>query len=433
MDQGGINTEIDAITSRATELRRMGERDRTAHQALLDYTLGVLQVLQTDMSDRLNELAALRRDRDSLAEQLRRRDELMALLAHELRNPLAPIRSAATLLRSASDLASIDPRRIGALVERNVRHLVRLADDLLDLERISRGKLELCASIVDLRAVARDAIDCVTDAARGKQHALLLRDQPRIVAVKGDPTRLRQVVMNLLDNAIKYTPAGGHVEIEIRRENGLAVIVVRDDGVGLPPEALDRIFELFEQGRHGEGGLGVGLALVRRLVGLHAGTVTAHSEGIGHGSRFEVRIPLCPVLERATREIPCPDSGPHDPKRVLIVDGDEDAGSMLAAVVRSLGHVVECAVDGKTAVAGLDETRPDVVLLDIDLPDMDGLEVARAVLDRDAKTRVVAVTGHGDQRTRERCHRFGVSAHLLKPVDVAALRAQLTIDRAYSA
>ncbi len=371
----------------------------------------------------------------------RQKNEFLSMLAHELRNPLAPIRNAVTILQSAAD----DPAArqwAGGVIDRQVRHLARLVDDLLDISRITRGKIRLLREPIDLGAVVAQAVEASRPEIEARRHKLDVVLPPQPIRVNGDCARLAQVLTNLLNNAAKYTDPGGNIWLTVEAAGGAcereAVIRVRDTGVGIPPDLLATVFDLFTQGEHSldrsEGGLGIGLTLVRWLVTLHGGSVAVSSGGPGQGSEFTVRLPaLLAGSEQQTRDTAGNLSSPggSDPApaalRVLLVDDNVDGAESLARLLRLDGHDVRLAHDGPSALAVAAELRPDVVVLDLGLPRMDGFEVARCLRDR-PDTRgamLVAVTGYGRDEDRIRSREAGLDHHLVKPVDLLVLRRLL--------
>jgi signal transduction histidine kinase/FixJ family two-component response regulator len=383
--------------------------------------------LQAEIADRRRLERELQRRVQQLAEADRRKDEFLATLAHELRNPLAPIRMALTLHRSRP----ADGPRYLDIVDRQAENLARLVDDLLDASRITRGKIELRRERVGIDAIVSRALDATRDLLERRGHALALTLPGEMVEVSGDPVRLEQVLVNLLANAAKYTPAGGRISVDVEAPGGDAVIRVRDTGVGMSPELLDRVFDLFSQAERtidrAQGGLGIGLTLARRLVELHGGTIVARSDGPGHGAEFVVLLPRA-----AERAAPAAADGAVPPLaaeaalRVLVVDDNGDAAEVLAALLRAEGHEV-CAVvgDGATALRAAAEHRPDVVLLDLGLPVLDGFEVARRLREGGSEAALVAISGYGQVRDRERSASAGFAAHLVKPVRLEALATAL--------
>lgn len=373
------------------------------------------------------ELQKAHDERTELIEKLesanRAKDEFLAVLGHELRNPLAPIVTALELVRMKND--GVLPRE-HQLMERQVKHLVRLVDDLLDVARITRGKVELKEQTCKIGEVVSKAIEMADPLFEKRRHRLTV-DVPQSISWWGDPTRLAQVVANLLTNAARYTAPGGDVRVVATANDGEIRIAVSDNGIGIEPELLEDIFTMFVQSvaddERAAGGLGLGLTLVKSLVELHGGAVTAHSEGLGRGSTFEVRLPV-----NKTR-IADPDSGPMPAlaaTRVLVVDDNVDAAQMMAQALRSRGHIVKVAHDGPSALDALNHFTPQCAVLDIGLPVMDGYELASKITERiGPKVCYIAVTGYGQAHDRERSTQAGFAAHLVKPVRFEELAAAI--------
>jgi PAS domain S-box-containing protein len=368
---------------------------------------------------------------ETLKEMDRRKNEFLATLAHELRNPLAPILNAVQVLGLKSP-PDPDFQWGHALIERQVKQLSRLVDDLLDVSRISLGKINLQTEPVDLAAVVRQAIEISRPLIDAHNHHLEVSLPRQITPVEGDPVRLAQVVSNLLNNAAKYTEDGGRIDLAVEENAGEAVIRVRDTGVGIPPAMLPHIFKIFTQVQdsmsRSEGGLGIGLSLVSSLVKMHGGSVQAFSGGIGQGSEFIVRLPLLQEAFQATRATERNGEKRRTPPRhILVVDDNKDAAESLAVLLRLVGHDVRMAHSGPAALDAAQKRAPDVVLLDIGLPKMDGLEVARRLRQDLGLTNVllVALTGYGQEDIRNRTQEAGFNAHLVKPVDLNALQGLL--------
>ena len=377
-------------------------------------------VLFYDITERLQTQHALK-------DEARRKDEFLATLAHELRNPLAPIRNAVSFLQLQPELDA-EVRQVGEVIDRQVTHLARLVDDLLDVSRITFGKVSLQRAPVDLREVARDAVATSEPLLAAKSHRLSLAPGNEAVWVDGDRVRLAQVISNLLNNAARYTPAGGSITLEIDVEGKHARVAVEDNGIGIDPSQLEHVFEPFAQvdrrDAGGGGGIGIGLALARALVGLHGGTITAQSKGRGKGSRFVVCLPRI----AAPRARPALSSEEKKPvRRLLLVDDNVDAATSQAALLRYLGHEVEVAYNGEAALEKAQAFRPEIVLLDLGMPGMDGYEVARRLraTREGAGIKLVAQTGWGQEEDRRRTREAGFDAHLAKPVDMAALQRLL--------
>jgi two-component system, sensor histidine kinase len=360
----------------------------------------------------------------ALAESANReKDEFLAMLAHELRNPLGPIVHAAEILAQHPPLEEA-PRRAATMIDRQARHMARLLDDLLDVARITRGRVGLRAETLDLREPVAHAVDAHRAAfeAKGQHLSTALPDVP--VTVLGDPARLQQVVGNLLHNARKYTPAGGRIRITLQRNSSTAEVQVEDDGIGIAREHLPSIFDLFVQANptlaRTEGGLGIGLTLARGVVDLHGGQVSAASEGLGRGARFTVTLPVA-TADLRTPAPPAP-RAPLAGRRMLVVEDNADGREALATLLRLAGHEVQEAATGREALAAAERDPPEVVLLDIGLPDLDGYQVAAALrASLGDRVRLIALTGYGQPGDRERVRGAGFDAHLLKPVGLEAI------------
>jgi PAS domain S-box-containing protein len=370
-----------------------------------------------------------RRAEEALREADRRKDEFLATLAHELRNPLAPMRNALQVIQLAGNNAeAVGQAR--EMMERQMRHMVRLVDDLLDLSRITRGKLELRKQTVELAAVVRTAVEASRPLIGVAGHHLAITLPPQPVFVDGDPVRLAQVFSNLLNNAAKYTEKGGHIWLTAERQGSDAVVSVRDSGLGIPREMLGRVFELFTQVdrtlEKAQGGLGIGLTLVRRLAEMHGGSVEAKSEGAGQGSEFTVRLPALLAApdggEAAEEEI-----APSSRRRILVVDDNRDSAVSLGMMLQLMGNEVRTAHDGLEGVRAAEVFRPDVVLLDIGLPVLNGYEAARRIRGQPWGEGIVliAVTGWGQEEDRRRSKEAGFNFHLVKPLEPAALEKLL--------
>jgi PAS domain S-box-containing protein len=363
----------------------------------------------------------------------RYKDEFLATLAHELRNPLAPLRNAVQILNLRVP-RSPDTNSALAVIERQLRQMTRLIDDLMDLSRITRNKLELQHGRVKLADVVHVALETSQPLIESGGHRFTLQMPGEPIMLEADATRLSQVVSNLLNNAAKFTPRGGHITLRVEREGDQAVLRVRDTGVGIPAEALPVIFDMFAQADHtlerSHSGLGVGLTLVRRLVELHGGTVEARSEGRDRGAEFVIRLP---ALHKAT---PLGGSGavidtaeaPATALRILVVDDNVDSATTMAALLAMYGHEVRTAHDGLQALEEVSGFRPDVAILDIGMPKMNGYTVATRIREvmGEAQPLLIAVTGWGQQKDRHRSKAAGFDHHLVKPVDPAALSALLS-------
>jgi PAS domain S-box-containing protein len=368
----------------------------------------------------------------------RRKDEFLAMLAHELRNPLAPIRNALHIMKQpTADGAVVD--RVREIMERQVQHMTRMVDDLLDVSRITRGKIELRREVVDLSSMVERTMEATRPLIEDRHQQLTVDLPPQPVRLEADPTRLEQVLANLLNNAAKYTHHEGRLWLSARLEGSELVLRVKDTGVGIAPDMLPRIFEPFVQSNrvlhHAQGGLGIGLTLVRRLVEMHGGTVTAHSEGPGQGSEFIVRLPALPQKQ--------PIPGPRQvgeggepvraapQRRILVVDDNVDAAESLALLLRLEGHDVRVAHDGPAALAAVEADPPDLLFLDIGMPVMNGYDVAQRLRQRPGLETLVlvAMTGWGQEEDRRRSQEAGFDRHLVKPVEPDALHQLLTRPR----
>lgn len=386
---------------------------------------GAVRIL-TDITSHQQLQESLRQRAEDLAEADRRKDEFLAMLAHELRNPLAAIVNSLHLLESTQTPSAPESRTLRVL-SRQSQHMARMVDDLLDVSRFNRGHIELRRSLVDLRQVVQHAAEARRQAIQDKGLGLELSLPPgEPLWLEGDATRLEQVVSNLLDNARKYTPVGGHVFVKVAvepREGGRqAVLRVRDTGIGMAPRLRDRVFELFVQGEQqldrSRGGLGIGLTLVRRLVELHGGEVMAYSEGEGKGSELVVTVPLAaPTAVGAPVETRILAPEPSMSRRVLLVEDNDDTREVLRELLEMWGHQVEVAEDGFKGVERFGALKPHVALVDLGLPGMDGFQVARKLRESQGGQDVylVALTGYsGEHRTRT--VEAGFDLHLVKPV-----------------
>lgn len=370
-----------------------------------------------------------RRDAEALREAARRKDEFLAMLAHELRNPLSSISNAAHLLNEDADA---DERSWAAdVVSRQTAQLSRLVDDLLDVSRITRGKIELRRRVFDATPVVASACETVAPLVSARNHTLQTAIQEGGIFLDADPARFEQIVVNLLNNAAKYTPPGGHIWLDVFQEAGEARIRIRDSGIGILPERIPGMFELFAQGDRGaarsEGGLGIGLTVVKGLCELLGGSVEAHSDGPGHGSTFTVRLPATLPPEVKTEAANGTAAGGNGSMRVLIVDDNVDSACGLGRLLKSRGYIVDVTHDGQTAIERARTFGPAAVLLDIGMPGMDGYEVARR-LRRDphcAVSLIVALTGYGQAEDRARAQASGFDVHLIKPVNLEALLSLL--------
>ncbi len=367
-----------------------------------------------------------KRIQEELQESNQRKDEFLAMLAHELRNPLAPVSTAVELLRMAPD----DPervRRTSEVIGRQVLHMSELVDDLLDVSRVTRGLVNIEHDTVNLQQVVNDALEQVRPQIHAREHAvnLLLPGAP--VHVRGDRVRLVQVLANLLNNAAKYTPEGGRIDVELRAQDGQALVSVKDNGSGIDPGLLPHVFDLFTQAKRtpdrAQGGLGVGLALVHSLVELHGGTVRAESAGKGQGSTFTVSLPLVEAIQPAPAPVPSTGTTGHAGLKVMVVDDNTDAAELLGVWLETQGYQVTVKTDARDALATAKVDPADVYVLDIGLPEMDGNELARR-LRADPRTRkatLIALTGYGQAQDILRSRQSGFDHHFVKPADPTRL------------
>jgi PAS domain S-box-containing protein len=362
----------------------------------------------------------------ALEEADRRKDEFLAMLAHELRNPIASVMSGSRLLRRLP-ATSPEVEATRDMIEREVRQLTRLVDDLLDVSRITAGRIELRREMIDLRSVVNRAIEASRGSVEDRRHRLAVSLPGEALPVEGDAARLTQVISNLLNNAAKYTQKGGEIRVMVEAVNAQAWIHVTDTGIGIAPEDLPRIFELFNRVErsqdYAEGGLGVGLTLSRRLVEMHGGSVAAQSEGPGRGSEFVVCLPLAAVAARPEEHAPGIRAPMH--RRILLIDDNVPFASAMSSLLKLKGHEVHTIHEGAVALATAREVRPQVVLLDIGLPGMRGHDVARE-LRADATLSpmmIIAMTGYGQDRDQRRSRSAGIDHHLTKPIDDDALTA----------
>jgi signal transduction histidine kinase len=371
---------------------------------------------------------------NDLREAARRKDEFLAMLSHELRNPLAPLRNAVEILRLQS---ANEPHLLAVrgMIERQVKHLVRLVDDLLDVSRVSRGKIQLRKEPLDLAVAVRQAEEISQSIINARRHELLVTLPPEPVRVQGDFTRLTQVIANLLDNAAKYTDEGGKIWLTLEKKSDRCLLRVRDNGRGFDAEALRNLFDLFYQADRNldraDGGLGIGLSLVKSLVQMHGGTVEALSAGRGKGSEFIVCLPcLGSTPPQQPGAATNPPESPGHRLRVLVVDDNRDSAKSMALLLELEGHEVLTAHDGSSALeVGLRE-RPDLILLDIGLPGLNGFQTCQAMRAGGLQDAViVAVTGYGQDKDRQQSQQAGFDAHQVKPVDLQAIRDLLAQGR----
>jgi PAS domain S-box-containing protein len=402
---------------------------RTANHEVLGVGLAA-----SDITQRKQAEAALRDHANAMAELARQKDEFLAMLSHELRNPLAPIRTALELLRRAGapdDLSA----RAQQVIDRQVTYMARMLDDLLDVARIRSGRIDLKVEMLDLRSIVGQAMDSVRDLIDARRHSLEALLPPDPVWLRGDPTRLVQVTVNLLNNAAKYTDEGGRIVVSVAEEGGHVVLRVQDTGMGIPARLMPKVFDLFTQDDRtldrAQGGLGLGLTIVRRLIELHGGSVDARSQGRGFGSEFTVRLPLQPAPAAAAAPPASEPASRAHAKRCLVVEDNVDAARMLELALAIEGHDVRLAFDGRDAVELAAQYRPEVVVLDIGLPRMNGYDVARAIrkLPGLAGVHIIGVTGYGQAAETEKSREAGFDTHLVKPVELDILLRTIAFGR----
>lgn len=436
-------------TSDVRALEQLGERELAIHEASgirscvavpllrdgrLAACLAVMQssprtwtpdevMLIEETAERAGVAVARARAESALRDSDRRKDEFLATLAHELRNPLAPVRNGLQILRMADD-ARITARTLG-MMDRQLSHMARLIDDLLDVSRITRGKVTLKRERLALRSVFDSAMEASRHLIEGSRHALTLHLPYEPLYLEADATRLAQVIGNLINNAVKYTPDGGRIDVSAAREEGDVVIRVEDTGVGIPPEMISHVFDMFAQVggsslERSQGGLGIGLAISRQLAQMHGGSISAASPGTGCGAVFTLRLPLAqetPV--RRGQEAPTGPPSPDAERRILVVDDNTDAADSFATTLELLGHVVRTVYNGSDALDAAQEFQPAVIFCDIGMPGMSGYEVAQRLRADQAVShpRLVAVTGWSNEDDKRRAFEAGFEFHIAKPVD----------------
>lgn len=414
-------TEIPLVTPSPAAQPLPGAGDGPVPATTVEVLVREVARLQRQLEEKTQDLDAA----------LNAREAFLALLGHELRNPLGPLRNAARIVRMS---IPADPMVAQAtdIIERHVSQLSRLVDDLLDLGRLTRGTMSLLKEEVALDGIIATALQGARPLIELRGQELVLSLPTEQLTLNADAVRLAQVFANLLDNAAVYTPRGGRIWLHAEHLEGEAVVRIRDNGIGIPPHLLSRIFALFVQGPRradrADGGLGIGLSLVKRLVELHGGTVQALSEGEGRGAEFIVRLPVASVARRAAPLPAARDDVDRPPGlRVLVVDDHLDSNEMLAQLLALKGYEVQRVTSGPAALEAAQAFRPDVVLLDIGLPGMDGYEVARKLrsLERTRHAVLVAVTGYGSSRDLRESSQAGIDHHLVKPVDPERLFALL--------
>ncbi|MGH8295848.1 MAG: hybrid sensor histidine kinase/response regulator, partial [Steroidobacteraceae bacterium] len=372
------------------------------------------------------DITQRKRNERALREADRQKDEFLATLAHELRNPLAPICAAAELLEHAKSLAP-ELRAATAILERQARQMTHLVDDLLDISRITSGRIRLQLEALDLAELLRTVLDACRQSVETAHHQVTLATSEPL-HVSGDRIRLTQVFSNILLNAVRYTPPRGRIEIALRAQPGQAIVSIRDNGVGIPPEMLEHIFEPFAQldrsYERAASGLGIGLTLAKKLLELQHGHIEARSAGRGKGTEFLIRLPSIAATPARRASAPQRAAAFSGSRRVLIADDNHDAGISLSMLLQSMGHDTRVAHDGIEALKEAEFFHPDIVLLDLGMPRLDGYDTARRIASRPwaAATQIVAVTGWGQEAVRQRAREAGFHRHLVKPVDIRSLR-----------
>jgi PAS domain S-box-containing protein len=380
----------------------------------------------------LRDITERKRTEEQLAEANQRKDEFLAMLAHELRNPLAPIQNVVQIFKTEGD-GKQHLQEATRMVERALGRIVRIVDDLLDISRITRGKIQLRKERLPLQTAVQNAVEAVRPFIESRKHELSVSLPPEAVWLDADPVRIEQVLVNLLNNAVKYTEPGGKIWLAAERLGNDCMVRVKDNGIGVSPEMLPRIFELFVQADksldRAQGGLGIGLTLVKRLVEMHGGAVEAHSGGVGQGSEFVVRLRAVPeVAGLRPEDAATQRAKPRKALRILVVDDNVDTAESLAMLLRLSGHEVKTEHTGPKALQTAVSERPDVVLMDIGLPGMEGCQVAERIREHQdlAEMQLIAISGYGQEADQRRSKQAGFNHHLVKPVDPAKLQELLS-------
>jgi two-component system, sensor histidine kinase len=411
----GTPTELNEIVRRLTNVTLL---ERPTSTPMLLSAIGAGLRARSRQYQVRDQVKALQEAENQLRQADRRKDEFLAMLAHELRNPLAPIRTASELLPRIIPPGDARVDSTLSVVRRQVGQLTRLVDDLLDVSRITQGRIELQRTTLDMASIVSQALESTAPLIEERRHSLIQRIDSGQLFVEGDGARLVQCVSNILANAAKYTDKGGEIRVELGRSGNCAVVCVQDNGIGISAEMLPRVFDLFVQSERSldrsQGGLGIGLSVVRRLVDMHGGEVSAHSDGAGGGSTFEIRLPLVSAPAKVEQ---LADTARRDHRRVLVVDDNRDAADSLAMLLQIQGHEVQTAYDGAEALRMATGFGADLVLLDIGLPSMNGFEVARRLRSGGSLARLVALSGYGQPEDVQRSREAGFDAHLVKPVD----------------
>jgi signal transduction histidine kinase/CheY-like chemotaxis protein len=419
---------LSGLPELETKTRSFAELARITNVTLIDRPVRIRSLIsaaQSAISSRKRQYE-VRDLMEKLEDRVHERDRFLAILGHELRNPLGAILLAAQMTDPDGRLESDHAR----LIERQSRHLTRIVNDLLDLSRVVSGKIVIKPQLIDLRRIAQQALQTLEESARVHEVTVELRLPPEPISVSADPVRADQIITNVLTNAIKYTPENGHVIVTLVRDDCHAKVVVEDDGVGIAPERIGTIFELFAQAENAigrsQGGMGIGLALVRNLVELHGGSIEAASDGVGKGSCFTIRFPLAITEYVAQEPAHAQMAESMPPRRIVIVEDNTDVRELLRLKLRRLGHEVEAVADGVSGVAAIVGTRPHMALIDIGLPRLDGYQVAtqvRAQLGGDVV--LIAVSGFGQPEDKRKAAEAGFDDHLTKPADVHDIESLL--------
>lgn len=422
-----LREENAALQKRLTNARLGSRAEQESRRAALNLMEDAVRAKQAEQ----HENAERRKIEDELRLADRRKDEFLATLAHELRNPLAPIRNSLHILRVAGP-DSCGVTQIYEMMERQVDLLIRLVDDLMEVSRITRGKIELRKEPIELSAVIRTAVETSRPMIDHAYHQLAIVIPPEPLTLEADPVRLAQVISNLLNNAAKYTENHGQIWLSVRRDETNVIISVKDNGVGISSEVLPRVFDLFAQGdqaySRAQGGLGIGLTLARTLIQLHGGQLDARSDGIGRGSEFVIRLPLEDWQWHSLNHVLQNQEEPRlQSRQILVVDDNRDAAESLTRILRYLGMDVRLAGSGPEALACMEEFEPSIVLLDIGMPGMDGIELAKRIRGSCFLKNVVlvALTGWGQEEDRLRTRQAGFDYHLVKPVEPKILSTLL--------
>ena len=421
-----ILTGLPSLETRTRSFLQLGRRTNVT---LVDRPVRIqslISAVRGALSARLRQYE-VRDLMDKLEDRVHERDRFLAILGHELRNPLGAILLASQM---TDEDGRIEPQH-ARMIERQARHLTRIVNDLLDLSRVVSGKIVVKPQRIDLRQIAQQSLQTLNESAQVHHVSVVLHLPAEPLQVDADPVRADQIITNILSNAIKYTPEGGHVVVTLGAENGEAMIRVSDDGVGIAPNRIGTIFELFAQAENAigrsQGGMGIGLALVRNLAELHGGSITASSDGVGKGSEFVVRLPLATAAPADETEAPCgDDDAVQPPRKIVIVEDNTDVRELLRLKLRRLGHTVDAVADGVSGVSAIVEGRPHLALIDIGLPRLDGYQVASQVRSKLGEDVVlVALSGFGQPEDKRRALEAGFDEHITKPADVQDIESVL--------